>query len=63
MSTPISKWIDARLFEAHERAFQKIWDYQRSGQCTLEEIRQALYLGWGDDVVDMWDEWLGDELE
>jgi hypothetical protein len=54
MSSPASRWIDARITDALGRAFDQIDRYQRDGYCTPEDVSEALARGWGDAVQDEW---------
>ncbi|WP_436702480.1 hypothetical protein [Nocardioides sp. BYT-33-1] len=58
MSTPASRWIDARISDALDRAFERIDGYQRDGYCTEEDVYAALMNGWGEGVAEGWREWI-----
>lgn len=62
MSSPASRWIDKRIADALDRAFDQIDRYQRDGYCTEEDVLQALQMGWGDAVADGWREFIGEEI-
>lgn len=61
MSTPASRWIDARISDALASAFTQIDRYQRDGYCTTEDVETALALGWDEAVLEGWREWRDDE--
>ena len=58
MSSPASRWIDARVSDALSRAFDQIDRYQRDGYCTEQDVTEALNLGWGDAVAEGWREYV-----
>lgn len=60
MSTPPSRWIDARISDALAGAFAKIDGYQRDGYCTEEDVYVALMHGWDEAVAEGWREWLAE---
>lgn len=61
MSTPSSRWIDARISDALAGAFAQIDRYVRDGYCANEDVLQALQSGWGEAVADGWLEWVEEE--
>lgn len=60
MSTPASRWIDARISDALARAFEQIDGYQRDGYCTPQDVETALSMGWDEAVLEGWREWRED---
>lgn len=58
MSSPASRWIDARISDALARAFERIDGYQRDGYCTEQDVTEALDRGWGEAVADGWREYV-----
>jgi hypothetical protein len=57
MSTPASRWVDARICDALARAFDQIERYVRDGYCTPDDVMEALLRGWSDEALaDAWRE-------
>lgn len=56
-------WVDSRVQEALYRCFDQLDKYQRDGHCTPEDIRRWLVQGWGEDMLDAWNEWRAEDEE
>ena len=57
MSSPASRYIDARISDSLADAFNRIEQYVREGYCTADDVLTALNLGWGEGVAEGWREW------
>lgn len=57
MSSPASRWINARISDALARAFEQIDGYQRDGYCTTQDVEIALLTGWDEAMLEGWREW------
>ena len=53
-------WASNRLRFALYGAFEKAYAHHVAGYCTLEDIRETWRKGYGEDIVEYWDEWLKD---
>lgn len=53
-------WIDYRIGTALHQAFDQIDKYQRDGYCTPEDVRSWIASGWGEDILERWNEWLSE---
>lgn len=62
MNTPATRRIDTWINDALTTTFDRIDSYiVRAGDCTEQEVTEALRRGWGEAVADAWREYIEEE--
>lgn len=60
MSNPATKIVERAVEDALDDAFDKVYGHIESGFCTAEEATQAVNQVWGDDVADVWEDYMAE---